>query len=123
QALNGTPFKGVIWRLLGVRLGRRCFDDGAWFTERGLVTIGDDCTLNAGSTVQGHSLEDGMFKSDHVVIGACCTLGTNAFVHYGATLGDDTVLEADSFLMKGEEIPPGATWRGNPARRWAEETV
>ena len=28
QAFNGTPFKNVIWRMLGVRLGRRVFDDG-----------------------------------------------------------------------------------------------
>ena len=29
HAFNGTPFKNVIWRLLGVRIGRRVFDDGA----------------------------------------------------------------------------------------------
>ena len=37
-----------LWRLLGVRIGRRVFDDGCSITERTLVTIGDDCTLNAG---------------------------------------------------------------------------
>jgi hypothetical protein len=26
------------------------------------------------------------------------------------------VLAADSFLMKGEEMPPHARWGGNPAR-------
>ncbi len=48
QAFNGTPFKNAIWRLLGVRLGRRVFDDGCGMPEKTLVTIGDDCTLNAG---------------------------------------------------------------------------
>ena len=28
RVFNGTPFKNVIWRLLGVQLGRRVFDDG-----------------------------------------------------------------------------------------------
>ena len=28
-AFNGTPLKTVLWRLLGVRIGRRVFDDGA----------------------------------------------------------------------------------------------
>jgi len=69
QAFNGTPFKSLIWRLLGVRLGRRVFDDGCWMTERTLVAVGDDCTLNALSTLQSHSLEDGTFKSDHITIG------------------------------------------------------
>ncbi len=116
QVFNGTPFKNVIWRLLGVRLGRRIFDDGCFLTERTFVTIGDDCTLNASSVIQCHSQEDGAFKSDRSTIGAGCTLGVGAFVHYGVTMGEGAVLEPDSFLMKGEEIPPRTQWGGNPAR-------
>jgi non-ribosomal peptide synthetase-like protein len=112
---NGTPFKNLIWRLLGVRLGRGVFDDGCYLTERTLVSIGDHVMLNAGSKVQCHSQEDGAFKSDHTVIGADCTLGVGAFVHYGVTIGDGAVLDADSFLMKGETVPPATRWGGNPA--------
>ena len=36
------------------------------------------------------------------------------------TIGDGAVLAPDSFLMKGEEIPPGAQWGGNPAREMGE---
>jgi acetyltransferase-like isoleucine patch superfamily enzyme len=32
------------------------------------------------------------------------------------TMGDGSVLGTDSFLMKGEEVPPRAQWRGNPAK-------
>ena len=120
QAFNGTPFKNVIWRMLGVRLGRRVFDDGCGVTEKTIVSIGDDATLNAGSIIQCHSQEDGAFKSDWTTVGAGATLGVGAFVHYGVTIGDGAVLLADSFLMKGEEIPPGAQWGGNPAREMGE---
>ncbi len=112
---NGTPFKGVVWRLLGVRIGHRVFDDGCGIVEKTLVTIGDDCTLGAGSSIQCHSLEDGTFKSDHTTLGAGCTVGTYAFVHYGVTMGDGAILDADAFLMKGTEVAPHARWRGNPA--------
>ncbi|GAA2328220.1 phosphopantetheine-binding protein [Streptomyces kunmingensis] len=112
---NGTPFKNVVWHLLGVRLGRRVFDDGASITERTLVTIGDDATLAAHTKVQAHSQEDGTFKSDRITIGAGATVGTGALVHYGVTLGDGAVLAPDSFLMKGEQVPPRALWGGNPA--------
>jgi non-ribosomal peptide synthetase-like protein len=117
---NGTPFKNAIWRLLGVRIGSRVFDDGCWITERTLVTIGNDCTLNDGALIQSHSLEDGAFKSDHITIGAGCTVGINTLVHYGVTIGDGAVVEADSFLMKGEEVAPHARWQGNPAREMRE---
>jgi non-ribosomal peptide synthetase-like protein len=113
---NGTPFKNLIWRALGVRIGKRVFDDGCSLTERTLATIGDDCTLNFGSEVQCHSQEDGTFKSDRSTIGAGCTIGVGALVHYGVTMGEGSVLAPDSFLMKGEEIPPHARWGGNPAR-------
>jgi non-ribosomal peptide synthetase-like protein len=113
---NGTPVKGLIWRLLGVRVGRRVFDDGCGIPERTLVSIGDDCTLNAGSVIQCHSMEDGVFKSDYTVLEDGCTVGTGAFIHYGATMGAGACLRPDSFLMKGEKVPHGARWGGNPAR-------
>jgi non-ribosomal peptide synthetase-like protein len=114
-ALAGTPFKNVVSRILGVRLGRMVFDDGCGWPERTLVTVGDRCTLNAGSVVQCHSQEDGAFKSDRTLIGGRCTLGVNAFVHYGVVIGDRAEIATDSFVMKGSEIPVGALWSGNPA--------
>lgn len=112
---NGTPMKNLLWRALGVRLGRRVFDDGCAMPEKTLVTIGDGVTLNASSTIQAHSLEDGAFKSDHIVIGPGVTIGPNAFVHYGVRLGENAELLADAFLMKGTEVAPGSRWWGNPA--------
>ena len=96
-------------------MGRRLFDDGCFMTERSFVTIGDHCTLNAGSVIQCHSQENDAFKSDRVRIGSGVTVGVNGFVHYGVRLGDGSVLEADSFLMKGENVPPRTRWGGNPA--------
>jgi non-ribosomal peptide synthetase-like protein len=112
---NGTPMKNVVWRLLGVRIGRRVFDDGCAIPEKTLVHIGDDTALNAGSVVQAHSLEDGAFKSDHIVIGPGVTVGPRGFVHYGVTMHEGAVLDADAFLMKGQQVPAYTRWRGNPA--------
>jgi non-ribosomal peptide synthetase-like protein len=116
QAFAGTPFKNLLSRALGVRLGRRVFDDGCFLPERTLVTIGDEATLNFGTVVQCHSQEDGAFKSDRSTVEARATLGTGAFVHYGVTVGQGAELEAGTFVMKGEEVPAGARWEGNPAR-------
>ena len=114
-ALDGTPFKILSWRLVGVRIGRRVFDDGCAIVDRNLTTVGDDCTLNLGSILQPHSQENGTFKSDRIVVGSGCTLGAASLVHYGATVSDGVVLAPDSFLMKGEEAPPNTRWAGNPA--------
>jgi non-ribosomal peptide synthetase-like protein len=121
KMLVGTPFKNVLNRLLGVKIGRMVFDDGAGMPERTLVTVGDRCTLNEDSHLQAHSQEDGAFKSDRTTIGAGCTLGVGAFVHYGVTLADHVDLACDSFLMKGELVPSQARWGGNPARQLPDD--
>jgi len=113
---DGTPFRSVMWRLIGVRIGRKVFDDGVYISEPTLTAIGDECVFNFASMIQCDSQEDGTYKSGRTTLGAGCTLGVNAFVHYGVTMGDGSVLAADSFLMKGEEVPALARWEGNPAR-------
>jgi non-ribosomal peptide synthetase-like protein len=115
RLFDGTPFKAAVWRLLGVRMGRRVFDDGCAIIERTLTSVGSDTTLNMASIMQAHSLEDGTFKSDHISVGSGCTLGTGAFVHYAVTMDDGSLVEADSFVMKGSYIRRGARWLGNPA--------
>ena len=42
---NGTPYKNLLWRLLGVRIGRRVFDDGCHIVERSMVSVGSGCTF------------------------------------------------------------------------------
>ena len=113
---DGTPFKNVLWRLIGVRVGSRVYDDGVYISEPTLTTIGDECVFNERSKIQCESQEDGTYKSGSTTLGAGCALGVGAFVNYGVTMGDGAVLAAHSFLMKGETVPPCARWGGNPAR-------
>lgn len=116
QLFSGTPFKPMILRMAGAKVGRMVYDANCSITERSLTEIGDYCNLNEGSVLQAHSLEEGVFKSDVIRLGSGCTLGPAAFVHYGVTMGDHVVVDADSFLMKGEVLEAHSGWRGNPAR-------
>src|SRR5258708_424257 len=116
HAFDGTPFKNVLWRLRGMRIGRRGFDDSAHTSDPSLSALGDESVLNYWSEIQCHSQEDGTFKCDRTTIGVRCTLGVGAFVLYGVTMGDGSVLVADSFLMKGEEIPAYTRRGGDPAK-------
>jgi hypothetical protein len=38
-------------------------------------------------------------------------------------MGDGSTLDADSFLMKGEDVAPHEHWAGNPAEQSAREEV
>ncbi|MDF1756511.1 MAG: amino acid adenylation domain-containing protein [Verrucomicrobiales bacterium] len=113
---KGTPFKNVMSRLVGVKVGKMVFDDGCHVTEKSLAEIGDYCTLNEVVSLQSHSLEDGVFKSGMIKLGNGSTVGLNAYIHYDVTLGENVVITADSFVMKGTSINGNSTWGGNPAR-------
>lgn len=112
---DGTTLKPLLLRALGVRVGRRLYDDGATIPEHTLVELGDDVCLGAGSTIQCHSLEDGVFTSARVRIGDGATVGTGAFVHHGVVVGAGAVVDPDAFCLKGSELAAGSRWRGNPA--------
>jgi non-ribosomal peptide synthetase-like protein len=113
---GGTPFKPFVSRLIGMKVGRKVYDGGCSITDRSLTAVEDYANLNEGSVLQAHSLEEGVFKSDHIRIGKGGTLGCGAFVHYGVTMGERAIVDADSFVMKGETLDPHSRWRGNPAR-------
>jgi non-ribosomal peptide synthetase-like protein len=112
----GTPFRGMLLRAMGMKVGSKLFDCSLGITERSLTEVGDYANLNEGCVLQAHSLEEGVFKSDYIRLGNRCSLGPGAFVHYGVSAGDDVVLDADSFLMKGEILDSHTEWCGNPAK-------
>ncbi len=122
----GTPFRSWIYRAMGMTVGAKVFDCSRSVTERTLTHVGDYANLNEGCVLQAHSLEEGVFKSDHIRLGKGCSIGPGAFVHYGVTMSDHVVLDADSFLMKGEVLDSHTGWRGNPAkltRRFAADSA
>jgi non-ribosomal peptide synthetase-like protein len=111
----GTPLRGMLLRAMGMKVGAKLFDCSLGIPERSLTEVGDYANLNEGCVLQAHSLEEGVFKSDYIRLGNRCSLGPGALVHYGVSTGDDVVLDADSFLMKGEILDSHTGWRGNPA--------
>jgi non-ribosomal peptide synthetase-like protein len=121
KMVDGTPYKSMVLKLLGVRVGKRLFDNGAVLDEKNIVTFGDDVTLNEGTHIQCHSQEDYAFKCDGITIDSGATVGVGAWVHYGTSMGEGSVLAPDAFLMKGGEMPAFTHWGGNPAEEMRDD--
>jgi non-ribosomal peptide synthetase-like protein len=111
---NGTPFKSLAWRTLGVKGGKMLFDDGVGIPERTMASIGDHVTLGSHSTLHGHSLEDGVFKTDWVRVGSYASIGPGACLQYDSEVGDGVVISTDAYFMSGERAEAGTVWEGNP---------
>ena len=115
------PLRGTFWlpaylRLLGCRIGKRCYIDTTDITEHDLVEIGDDVAINDLAGLQTHLFEDRVMKVSGVVVKDRATIGSLAIVLYDAEIGEDAQLGDLSVVMKGESLPAGTSWEGSPAR-------
>ena len=79
------------------------------------MTIGAYSELNAMCCPQTHLFEDRVMKIDHVTIGERVSIGARSTVLYGASVQDRAQLGPLTLVMKGESIPGGTVWTGNPA--------
>jgi non-ribosomal peptide synthetase-like protein len=113
--LMGTPYISIFLRKMGCRIGRWVFLETTLFSEFDLVQIGDCSALNMGCTIQTHLFEDRVMKSDHLKIGAGCSVGNMAVVLYGTEMKDGSSLAPLSVLMKGETLPPKSRCCGIPS--------
>ncbi len=78
----------MIWRMLGVKVGKRLYDAGVNMIEKTLVTIGDECAFNEGYHIQGHSMEDGTFKTDYTARAIAATWASQPSCTTGVTMHD-----------------------------------
>jgi non-ribosomal peptide synthetase-like protein len=115
EPLRGTPWLPLYWRLLGCRVGKRCFIDTTDVTEPDLVFIGDDVAINEFAGLQTHLFEDRVMKVGPVVVQNRASIGSYCVVLYDAEVGEDCVLGDLSVIMKGESLPAGTNWEGSPA--------
>lgn len=112
----GTPYASWVLRLLGVKIGKRCFINSSCITEFNLVEIGDDVALNDEAGLQTHLFEDRIMKMGRVKIGDRCTIGSSATILYDVELEDDVKISDLTLIMKGETLPRETSWQGAPGQ-------
>lgn len=101
---------------VGCFVGQFCILDGS-----GGLEIGDHCGIGAGTQIMTHDgvdwcLSGGSIPMEHssVKIGECCYIGPQCVINRGVTIGDHSVIGAQSFVNR--DIPPFSIAYGIPAR-------
>lgn len=108
-----TQWNWVVYRPEKFILGNKT-DIGAFtaiFAHHGVtiedeVQIGSHCTLYSASTIDE--------KRGPVVLKKNCRIGSHSVVMPGVTVGENTIVGAQSFVNK--DLPPNEVWAGSPAR-------
>ncbi|WP_159501349.1 Pls/PosA family non-ribosomal peptide synthetase [Microbacterium sp. 18062] len=118
RAAVGTPALAVWLRALGARVGRGVWCDSYWLPEPDLVTLGDGSTVNRGCVVQTHLFHDRIMSMDAVELEPGATLGPHSVVLPAAVIRADATVGPASLVMRGESVPVGTRWSGNPIGPW-----
>lgn len=119
----GTAVLPVWLRSLGARVGRGVWCETYWWPEPDLVTVGDGATVNRGCVVQTHLFHDRILSMDEVRLDAGATLGPHAVVLPAARIGRHARVGPGSLVMRGEHVPAGTSWVGNPIAPWTDATA
>ncbi|GAA1966189.1 Pls/PosA family non-ribosomal peptide synthetase [Microbacterium deminutum] len=118
RAASGTPALAVWLRSLGAKIGRGVWCDSYWLPEPDLVTLGDGATVNRGCVVQTHLFHDRIMSMDTVELEAGATLGPHSVILPAATIAAHATVGPASLVMRGETVPVGSRWSGNPIGPW-----
>ncbi|UZN02127.1 Pls/PosA family non-ribosomal peptide synthetase [Cellulomonas sp. S1-8] len=113
-ATLGSPALTWWLRALGVRIGRGAWLETYWLPEADLVEVGDGATVNRGCVLQTHLFHDRVMSLDTVRIGAGASLGPHGVVLPAAHLGAGASVGASSLVLRGDAVPAGSRWAGNP---------
>jgi non-ribosomal peptide synthetase-like protein len=120
QAATGTSALNLWLRSLGARIGRGVWCETYWLPEADLIRLGDGATVNPGCVLQTHLFHDRILRMDTVEMGAGATLGPHGIILPAASIGDGATVGPASLVMRGEAVPSGSRWIGNPIAPWTE---
>ncbi|GAA2747753.1 non-ribosomal peptide synthetase [Terrabacter aerolatus] len=116
---TGTPAINVWLRSLGARIGHGVWCETYWLPEADLVTLGDGATVNRGCVLQTHLFHDRIMSMDTVTLEDGATLGPNGVILPAASIGRSATVGPGSLVLRGEAVPHGTRWTGNPIASWS----
>jgi hypothetical protein len=110
-----TPFCNLLYRLMGVKMGKNVQINSKNVADISLLEIGDRSVIGGNATVICHSFERGRLKLRKVKIGSDAVIGLNSVILPGVEIGDHAIIAAGAVLLKGTKVGHGELFYGVPA--------
>ncbi len=110
-----TPFCNLLYRLMGVKMGKNVQINSKNVADISLLEIGDRSVIGGNATVICHSFERGRLKLRKVKIGKDVVIGLNSVILPGVEIGDRSMIAAGAVLLKDTKVGQGELFYGVPA--------
>lgn len=112
--IAGAPWMRLYARALGGRVGRQV-DLHAIPPVTGMLTLGDECSIEPEVDLSGHWLDGDVLHLGRVAVGEGARVGARSMLCPGASVGARAELAPGSAVFG--DVPAGEAWAGAPARR------
>jgi carbonic anhydrase/acetyltransferase-like protein (isoleucine patch superfamily) len=112
---QGTQIYTMLLRALGARIGKRVFFDTLAPMELDALVVGDDAVID-GCRIEPHTIDNGRMQFAEVEIGDKAVIGYGSVLSALTHAKERSEVLAGTYVMKGDVLPPGTAWVGNPAK-------
>jgi acetyltransferase-like isoleucine patch superfamily enzyme len=85
-------------------------------TDHNLLTIGEGSVVGLHAHMSAHTVEGGVLKTAPISVGSHVTIGVQAVIEIGSTIGDHARVGALSFVPKHSVLAPHTTYVGAPVQ-------
>ncbi len=116
----GAPVLNLWLRAMGAHIGRGVWCETYWLPEADLVQLDAGACVNVGCVVQTHLFHDRVMSLDRVLLRAGATLGPHGVVLPAAVIGTGTTVGPAALVLRGDSLPDGTRWAGNPVAAWQD---
>jgi acetyltransferase-like isoleucine patch superfamily enzyme len=103
-----TFFSTMYFRVAGCRIGRNVLITTPFLLDPYLISIGDDSVIGGDAVLTAHLFEKGMLLLAPVSIGRECSVGAQALISPGVTVGDRATIGMRVLIRERKRIPAGA---------------
>lgn len=113
--------KRLLYRLAGAKVAKHVsfgFEATLDILYPQDITIGEDAIIGYDTTILCHGYMRHEVHRGKVTIGRDVSIGAQALILPGVTIGDGAVVGAMSLVNR--DVPPGEFWAGVPAKRVRE---
>lgn len=83
------------------------------------MTLGRNSIVDRDRLVQTHLFHDRVMSMDAVTLEDGATMGPHGVILPQAAIGPGGTVGPASLVLRGETIPAGTYWMGNPVSPWS----
>ena len=105
------------YRLFGAKIARGV-NIGGKLVDCSLIELNSGSGVGHDALVLGHWMTKDRCRIGRVVVGKNAMIGARCLVFPGSRIGEGATIGAMSLLTSNQDVPPGETWVGIPARKF-----